>query len=113
MSIQSNQIHNLLLELFPHNVIFTEYSIWFKGTRLFFDFFVKELRLFIEVQGQQHYKYTRHFHGDISGFIASKKRDNLKIEYCEKNEFDLVKIDFDDKVETIEDLLLILKSNLG
>jgi len=95
MSKLSNKVYNLLQELFPHNSIQKEYYVKFKGSRLFFDFFIKELSVVIEVQGRQHSEYIKHFHVDREGFLASKRRDNLKKEYCEQHDLVLVEIEDD------------------
>jgi hypothetical protein len=48
--------------------------------------------MLVEIQGRQHYKFVKHFHNDKETFIESKKRDNLKKEYCEKVGFILLEI---------------------
>lgn len=57
----------------------------YKGTRLFFDFYMKEFGVLIEVQGRQHVCYVPHFHGCMENFRDQKKRDNLKIQYIQEN----------------------------
>ena len=84
MSRLSDAVYKLLKQTFPHNVIIGEYYVNFKGERLFFDYYIKDLGVLIECQGRQHDGYVAHFHGDAEGFKASKKRDNLKIAYAEK-----------------------------
>ena len=92
MSDFADSVYKLLKEIFPYYTIVKEYYINYEYTRLFFDFYIKELNSFIEVQGQQHYKYIEYFHGSMEGFIAYKKRDNLKKEYCEKHNIVLVEV---------------------
>jgi hypothetical protein len=58
----------------------------FKGARLFFDFYIKELGVFVEVQGRQHTQFVKHFHGTKEKFLAQKYRDNLKIEYVQEKD---------------------------
>jgi len=65
---------------------------------LFFDFYVKDLPILVECDGRQHSEFISHFHVDRDGFFASKKRDNLKIEYAEYNRIPLVIIKYDDKI---------------
>lgn len=79
-------------EWFPHNIILKEHYVRYGYTKLFFDFYIKDLGILIEVQGRQHDKYVEHFHGDKEGFLKSKKRDNLKKEFCEKSELLLIEI---------------------
>ena len=92
MSKLSDYVYELLKKIFPHNLIKAEYYIKYKGTRLFFDFYIKDLGILIEVQGKQHDEYVEHFHGDREGFIVSKRRDNLKKEYCQENDLILIEI---------------------
>lgn len=49
MSEIANQVHLLLNKLFPanpHRRVFPEYFVFYKGSKLFFDFYVKELSFF-------------------------------------------------------------------
>lgn len=92
MSKLSEDTHILLKEVFPHHTILLEHYVRYKGAKLFFDFYIKELSVFIEVQGRQHDEYVAHFHGDREGYLSSKRRDNLKKEYCEVNDIVLVEV---------------------
>lgn len=99
MSKIANNVYDILKKEFPLNIIIKEHYINYKGTRLFFDFFIKDLRLLIEVQGQQHTKFIKHFHLDKETFVAQKKRDNLKIEYVQENDgFSLIRFNYDEKI---------------
>jgi very-short-patch-repair endonuclease len=99
MSIQSDKVFKLLKELFPHNRIKAEYYINYKGQKLFFDFYIRELGIFIEVQGQQHDKFIKHFHGNKENFLAQRNRDNLKLMYIEENDiYSLVRVEYDEEV---------------
>lgn len=86
MSKLSEVVYNRLREIYPHQTIDGEYYVNYKGTRLFFDFYLRGMKVFIECQGAQHSKFVRHFHGTAEKFRASKKRDNLKVEYLEEHE---------------------------
>ena len=92
MSKLSDNTKDFLKEIFPHNSIYEERYIKYKGTRLFFDFYIKEMNVLIEVQGRQHDEFVKHFHVDREGFWDSKKRDNLKKEYCEENGAVLIEV---------------------
>lgn len=96
MSKLSDNIYIVLKQVFPHNIILKEHYVSFKGTRLFFDFYIKDLGILIEAQGRQHEKFVQYFHTDKAGFLESKKRDNLKREYCLKKDLVLVTLDEDD-----------------
>lgn len=105
MSKQADDIYDLLIKTFPHLTIIKEHYVRYKGQQLFFDFFIKNYNILIEVQGRQHSEYVEHFHGDRLGFIASKKRDNLKIAYCEDNNLTFIVINYNEKIETGAELL--------
>lgn len=70
----------LCKEAFPSMSIKEEMTVDVDGTKLFVDLYIKELGVVIECHGKQHYEYVPHFHGDKSGFEASKTRDNNKKE---------------------------------
>ena len=89
----------LLKELFPYNRIKAEYYVNYRGKRLFFDFYIRELGILIEVQGQQHNKFVKHFHGNKKVFLAQKSRDNLKIEYVQNDKFlSLIRFNYDEEI---------------
>jgi len=92
MSELSDLTYDVLLKLWPWYTIFKEYYIKYKNTRLFFDFYIKELQLAIEVQGRQHSEFVKYFHGDREGFLKACRRDNLKKEYCDMNGIVLIEI---------------------
>jgi len=97
MSNLSDLIYALLKKLFPHNVILKEYYVNYKSSRLFFDFYLKDLDVLFECQGRQHEQFVQHFHQDRDGFLELKKRDNLKIEYAEINKIPFISIYYNEK----------------
>lgn len=100
MSKQADEVYNILKELFPYNIILKEHYLYYKGTRLFFDYFIKDLGIFIEVQGRQHEKFVKHFHGDKKGYLNHKNRDNLKLQYIEEHErYCLARIFYNEKID--------------
>jgi hypothetical protein len=54
------------------------------GENLELDCFNVELRLAIEYNGEQHYRFVPEFHYDIQSFHRQQDRDILKINLCEK-----------------------------
>lgn len=96
MSSLSEELEQFLKKLFPHNILIKEHYIRYKNQRLFFDFYLKDLKILFEVQGRQHCEFVKHFHTDIDGFKQSKFRDNLKIQYAEEQGLSLVYVYFDE-----------------
>ena len=105
MSKIADEVHKCILDTFKFEAIFSEYYVKYKNNRLFFDFYIKSLGVLIEVQGEQHFKYNKHFQATIENFYAQKRRDNLKIEYCEEKNLTLVY--FYDKVDKINEKLVL------
>lgn len=111
MSDMANLVHSILIDIFPANPfnrIFCEHYVNYKGQRLFFDFYIKELLCFVECQGQQHTKFIKHFHGNKENFLSQKMRDNLKIEYVQANDVYLIRFNYD---EDINKEIVIYKIN--
>ena len=51
------------------------------------DCFNKELRIGLEYNGVQHYKYVPYFHKNKEAFLNQKYRDDMKEEYVEIIEY--------------------------
>ena len=107
MSDLSDKVGASLGSIFPHLRIVPEYYINHAGEKLFFDFFVPDLRLFIECQGQQHYKYVRHFHKTEQAYRSAMHRDTLKVEWVSENNYFLLRIPYTTKVTPSKLLSLI------
>lgn len=113
MSVMATKVHSILKDLFPanpHRRVYSEHYVNFKGTRLFFDFYIKELGVFIEVQGRQHVQFVKHFHGTAENFRAQKMRDNMKLTYVQEQEMCLVRVYDTEKVTKALVLKKIKKS---
>lgn len=82
----------------PVKRVQAEHYINFRGNRLFFDFYVPEINTLFECQGEQHFKMVRFFQADKEAFVGQKKRDNLKLEYIQKENKYLVYINYNDDV---------------
>ncbi len=90
----------------PNTLIKQEEYINYKGQRLFFDFYLPTLNLYVEVQGVQHTEFNKHFHNDASAFKGQKKRDGLKKEWCSLNDNTLLCINYDEIPISTGDLLV-------
>jgi len=101
MSRIADKIHFILNDMFPRLSaarVRREIYIKYKGQKLFFDFYIKELGVYVEVQGRQHTEFVKHFHGEKEAFQAQKMRDNLKIQYVEENGKCLVRFNYNEKI---------------
>jgi hypothetical protein len=64
---------------------------------LLFDFYLPQYNLCIEYQGLQHYQITNWF-GGVKEFELRQLRDNIKREFCKKNNIDLLEIKYNESV---------------
>lgn len=69
------------------------------------DCYNHELRLGVEYDGAQHYKYNPYFHKNKEAFYNQKYRDKLKEYMCKENNIVLIRVPYTVKVENIEDYL--------
>lgn len=99
MSKIADEVYFTLKRLFPRYTLVKEVYINYNHTRLFFDFFIKEFGLYVEVQGAQHVLFNAHFHGTKENYWSQKKRDNLKIEYVQNEDnLSLVRFYYHEKI---------------
>jgi hypothetical protein len=87
---------NFLKPYWQHDIVFEEFRM--VGTRLSFDFYNANKKIIIEVQGVQHTKFVKFFHGNRLKYLQQLKRDDKKYEFCQKNNLKLVEIYPTDKV---------------
>lgn len=75
------------------------------GRQLRFDFFINNSFL-LEIDGKQHYHYDNVGWNTEENFYKTKERDNIKNEYCFKNNIPLKRIPWTEwKTMTIEDIM--------
>lgn len=61
--------------------------------RLYFDFFLPEFNLIIEYDGKQHFT-PKHKWGGVNGFLTRRFHDEIKNNYCRKNQINLLRIPY-------------------
>jgi len=76
-----------------------------------FDFYLPDLNICIEYDGEQHFRSVVGW-GDEESFKNLQLRDNIKNEYCKNNNIELLRISYLNKniEKTINDFLLINKN---
>jgi len=70
------------------------------------DCYNPELKLAVEYQGQQHYKFTPYFHKNKEAFLNQKYRDELKRRMCQDNLITLIEVPYTVKPENIRGYLI-------
>jgi hypothetical protein len=66
-----------------------------KKSVLYLDFFIPNIKIGVEVHGEQHYKYVPFFHKSKAGFLQAQTRDRIKAEWCELNSIELIVLKYD------------------
>lgn len=77
-----------------------------KNFNLELDCFNRELKLAVEVNGAQHYKYIPYFHKTFDAFRNQQYRDELKRRMCKDEGIILIEVPYTVKVQDIDDFLL-------
>lgn len=67
-----------------------------------------ELKCLIEYDGEQHFKFVKHWHGDEEGFKLQQLRDKIKTDFCKINHIKLIRIPYTE----FDNIEQILKNNL-
>ncbi len=66
--------------------------------KLIYDFYIPKFNMCIEYNGIQHYKSVKFFGGD-DGLKITKKRDNIKKQYCKNNNINYKIISYKDNIK--------------
>jgi hypothetical protein len=91
----------LLKRLYPLDRVLEEVPLpgVIAGKTLYVDFYLPLRKILIEVQGQQHYKFTPAFHGNRVGYMAGLRRDQAKREWCVLNELVLIELPYTESID--------------
>jgi hypothetical protein len=89
-SIFQTDVKLFLKHFWRHDDVYEEFPI--AGTKLSFDLYNETRGIAVEVQGRQHTKYVKFFHGSRVNFLEQLKRDKMKEDFAEANGLKLVLI---------------------
>lgn len=90
-------VKNFLNPYWFNDIVFEEFKI--VGTRLSFDFYNANKKIAIEVQGAQHTKYVKFFHGSRLNYLDQLRRDEKKLKFCIANDITLIEIYPNDTID--------------
>lgn len=79
-------------------------------SHLYFDFYLPDYNMCIEYDGRQHFESDDFFGGE-SGFIVIKERDGAKNLFCFKDNINLLRIKYNERIE--EKLLTALQLSIN
>ena len=80
------------------HIVFEEFPV--VGTRLSLDFYNANKKIAVEVQGDQHTKFVKHFHKTRLKYLDQLNRDQKKLDFCNLNDILLIEIYSSDVVDT-------------
>jgi hypothetical protein len=69
------------------------------------DFYLPHKKMMIEVHGEQHYTYNKHFHGNKTNFIAACKRDVDKKTWCHINNIKYISLPYNEDVDVWRNII--------
>ena len=84
-------VKQFLRPLWCHQICFEEFPVY--GTLQRVDFLNATKKIAIEVNGRQHTEYVEHFHKNKANYLKSIKRDWIKTEWLESNDYQLIEIE--------------------
>ena len=70
------------------------------------DCYNDKLKIAVEYNGSQHYKYNSYFHKNKDAFENQKYRDFMKKTLCEKNGILLIEVPYTIKIENIRNYII-------
>lgn len=104
------KVKQFLKEFWQSNIVYEEFPVY--GSRLKVDIVNMTKRIAVEVNGAQHDSFNKFFHSNSRlKYLDSIKRDVIKAEWLEKNNFRLLEIN-EDEIASIDRLFFINKFNI-
>lgn len=100
------QARRIIKDLFSTVRVLEEVPIKPRFKTQFLDFYLPVNKLAIEVNGEQHYKFSQFYHSSASAFLEQKKRDRDKIDWCELNNITLVVLPYNESLEQWKNRIL-------
>lgn len=85
-----NRVKIFLMPYWKNDIVFEEFRI--VGSRLSLDFYNANKKIAVEVQGDQHIKYVKHFHKTRLNYLDQLKRDQKKLDFCNFNDIKMVEV---------------------
>jgi hypothetical protein len=87
----------ILYDLFPTMQILEEVSINPRsGKTQYLDFYINQIKLAVEVHGQQHYKFNSLFHASAQDFLKQKNNDSDKRNWCKINNISYIELPYNE-----------------
>jgi len=101
------KVKQFLKPYWENQIVYEEFPVY--GSRMTVDIVNATKKVAIEVQGRQHKEFNKFFHKTRGNYLESIKRDYIKREWLEKNDFVLIEVE----EEEIKKLSKTLFKKLG
>ena len=85
---------------------FLNNPVTFGTNNLELDCYNEELKLAVEYDGAQHFKFIPHFHKTNEAFMNQRYRDYMKDQMCKENGIVLIRVPYTVKIPDIESFLI-------
>lgn len=103
-SFTKSELHKkakkIIKKCFPYSSIYEEVVLLgcngIGGKPLRADFLIPDMKVIIEVNGRQHYEYSKYFHGSKASFDLYKKNDEIKTEWANVNSISCITLPYDE-----------------
>jgi hypothetical protein len=100
----SSELHikarKIIEKCLPYSTVYEEVTLFgcigVGGSPLRADFLIPDIGIIIEVHGQQHYKYVKHFHSSETGFEIYKKNDEIKLNWAKMNRISYIALPYNE-----------------
>lgn len=100
------EARKILYELFPTMRILEEVPIKPRTINTqYLDFYISQIKIAVEVHGQQHYKFNSMFHASAQDFLHQKRKDADKKDWCEINNITYIELPYNKKVEEWKEII--------
>lgn len=103
-SILQFRVKQFLKPYWRAHVVYEEFPVF--GTLLRVDILNATYRIAVEVQGEQHSEFHYFHQGEPMNYLNGIKRDMVKYEWLEKNNFQIVEINYDEVDKLSRDFFL-------
>lgn len=98
----------ILYELFPTMKILEEVPIKPRGSKTqYLDFYINQIKLAVEVHGQQHYKFNTMFHASARDFLNQKRNDTDKEDWCILNGITHIELPYNEDIEQWKNKIIL------
>lgn len=95
----TKEVYRTVKELYPKEKVLQEQTIKINGKNLYLDIYIPRIKVALECQGEQHYKFNKFFHSNSADFIQQKKNDELKKIFCKESGITLVEVLYNDSID--------------